>query len=382
MSQVAVADWLNQLAGNAKRVRLNARTTSELVTNTHCSARRALDAAGIDKAALAKQLGVDSQRGQSPFALTRGNQFERRVKRDEYLELMGLLREQGLDTKTVDILDLRTDYPFTATHADDILEKRATVTRQAIVAIAKGQAPPGRVIDGAALVWHIGGVSVRLETDALAWWVGGKLRVVEMKSYPIEWGQISADKVSAMAWQTAVYVAAVQDLLEEEGLDKDLVSTEIYLVCPRNTGLKPVMVPHDVAPQLRLLRRYELRETSLADLAAEIGDVTIDISDVRPAQQHAALADAVARLKPSFQPNCLSTCDLAGHCRACAQAAADPGLLGGEVVQLLVGVSDMHRAALILDGGRPSDDSESDFASLVEMGHQVEKSVLDKPTSP
>lgn len=54
----------------------SARTTAELVTNTHCSARRALDAAGVDKSALAIQLGVDSQRGQSPFAINRGNRFE------------------------------------------------------------------------------------------------------------------------------------------------------------------------------------------------------------------------------------------------------------------------------------------------------------------
>ena len=302
------------------------------------------------------------------------------MKRDEYLELLQLLRQHGLETATVEVLDLPAQYPFKPGHADEVLAIRADKTRQAIVAIAKGEDPPGLVIDGAALVWTIGGVGVRLETDALAWWIGGKLRVVEIKSYPIEWGQIPADKVSAMAWQTAVYVAAVQDLLDEEGLDRGIVSTEIFLICPRNTGLTPVVVKHDVSPQLRLLRRYEQRELPLANLAAEIGDVTIDVSAQPEGARRDALAAALASLRPNYQPNCLSTCDLAGHCRGCAQSAAEPTLLGGEVVQLLVGVKDMHRAAEILRGGL-AQTNELDFADLIRANLAAERAVLGSASS-
>ena len=261
-----IRGWLEGLVGSAPTVRLNARSAAELVTNVRCGARRALDAAQVDKAHLARRLGTeyDPQRGQSPCALGRGNQFENRVKRDEYLQLLDLLREFGLETSTVDVIDLKSGYPFAAQRADAVLEERATKTREAIVEIATGKAPPGRLIDGGALVWTIGGVRVRLEADALAWWVGGFLRVIEVKSFPVEWGQIPKEKVVAAAWQTAVYVAALQDLLAEEGLDPGLVSTEIYLVCPRNTGLKPVAIPHDVAPQLRLLRRHESKALDIA----------------------------------------------------------------------------------------------------------------------
>ena len=101
-----VAAWLDHLAEDLARSRLNAHTVAELVTNTRCSARRALDAARIDKVILARRLGAESPRGQSPFAISRGDQFEKRVKRDEFLELFALLRPFGLDTTTVEALDL------------------------------------------------------------------------------------------------------------------------------------------------------------------------------------------------------------------------------------------------------------------------------------
>ena len=69
--------------------------------------RARLDAARIDKVALARRLGAEPPRGQSPFAISRGDQFEKCVKRDEFLVLFALLRPFGLDTTTVEALDWR-----------------------------------------------------------------------------------------------------------------------------------------------------------------------------------------------------------------------------------------------------------------------------------
>ena len=369
-------DWLENLAGGLKRVRLNARSAATLVTNTRCSARKAIDAAGIDKSVLAKQLGHEAQRGQSPFALARGNQFERNVKRDEYMKLLDLLRDFGLDTATIDILDLRDDVPFAGTKADEVLKERAARTREALVEIATGGAPPGRLIDGGALVWNIAGTDVRLETDALAWWLGGQLRVIEIKSFPVEWGQIPADKVSAASWQTAVYVAAIEDLLAEEGLDPGLVSREIFLVCPRNTGLKPVIVRHNVGPQLRLLRRHEARESGIDALAEAVGMISLDVSHAPSAQQSRLLADAVTALMPDYQPSCLATCELAKFCRSRAQSAGEPNAVGSELVQFTTGVRDLRRAAPLLDGAKPKTDAERDFFGLVTEARSAERQIL------
>ena len=376
MTSVDTGEWLEALAGNSSRVRLNARSAAALATSIRCNARRALDVAGIDKAALAVELGYKSTRGQSPFALGRGNQFERRVKRDVYLEMLELLKPYGLDTQTVDVLDLRDEVPFEPGRADEVLAERAVLTRTAILEIADGTAPPGRLLDGGALEWSIGGQSVRLEADAIAWWVGGKLRIVEVKSFPVEWGLIPKEKVTAAAWQTAVYVAALQDLLAAKGHDPGIVSTVIFLICPKNTGLKPVIVEHDVAPQLRLLRRHERTEIPLVEIARRAGDVTVDVSNVPAPARSAALANALDRLGPAYQPNCLSTCELAEHCRSCAQKVGDPAVMGGAVLQVSVGISDLHRAAALLKGARPKSGAEKDFAELAAATRRVEQVVL------
>ncbi len=366
--------WLEHLAGGVKRVRLNARTASALVTSTRCDARRALDVARIDKSAVAEALGHPMPRGQSPFALGRGNQFERRVKRDEYLELIELLRPMGFEAAEADILDFRDDAPFVPKKADEVLAKRAALTRKAIVEIAKGEAPPGRLIDGGALEWTIGGMSVRLEADALAWWVSGKLRVIEVKSFPVEWGQIPKEKVVAASWQTAVYVAALQDLLEEEGLDPGLVSTEIFLVCPRNTGMKPELVRHEVGPQLRLLRRHSTRQVPIAQIADRAGDVSVDVTKVAPSKRAATLRGTIEKLGPAYQPSCLSTCELAAYCRSCAQHEGDLAVMGGEVLQVSVGITSLHRAAALLRGTKAKPE-EADFAELAAAVRAAEKSV-------
>lgn len=363
--------WLERLAAGSPTVRLNARSVAAMVTTTHCSARRALDAARIDKRDLARRLGRPAPSGQSPFAIARGNRFEDRVKRDEFLELFGLLREFGLDTSTVEALDLPDLVEFDRTAPDTSLARRAEATRTALRQIASGTAPPGLVIDKATLVWRIGGVEVRLETDAVAWWVGGLLRIIEIKSFPVEWGQLEAEKVSAMAWQTAVYVAAVQDTLAEMGFDPSIVSTEIFLVCPVNTGLTPKVFPHDVSPQLRLLRRYEAREQGIEAIAATAGNITFHPGHCPDTD----LPDMLDRLGPAFQPSCLSTCELSLHCRARAQERGDARALGADVVALTTGVSDLHRAVAIADTGRAQGAEEQAFADVVNRLRSVESAM-------
>jgi len=364
--------WLERLRGDLPSVRPHARSIGMMVTTGSCRARQVLDLAGVDKERLAERLGVPGQYGQSPFAIDRGNRFERAVKRDSYAALVALLQPRGLEPDRVVVRDLKTEFPMNPKRADDVLRKRANATRDLVLAITEGTVPNGTIVDGGALTWTFGGVGVRLETDALAWWLGGQLRVVEMKSYPIEWGQIDREKVSSLAWQTAVYVAALQDMLVEAGRDPGLVATEIFLVCPKNTGFTPTLVPHNVAPQLRLLRRFQHRQADVAGWAVELGDVTFDAADGTGGSAHAALTQALAALAPSYQPNCLSNCELAGYCRGCAQAAGEPTAIGVDVAHMLGSVADVHRAEALSTGtAQPSGPDEqlvaAELRRLVEI---------------
>jgi len=83
---------LARLRGPVAPKRHNARTIAALTGNPGCARRAVLDAAGVDKEALARGVGFPARFGQSPFAIARGNAFEAMVKADGCAELLRLLR--------------------------------------------------------------------------------------------------------------------------------------------------------------------------------------------------------------------------------------------------------------------------------------------------
>jgi hypothetical protein len=163
----------------------NARTLAAIRANPACNARRVLDAAGVDKAVLAAQLGHRVSEEQSKFALQRGNRFERLVKDDNYAELIRLLREAGYPVEAVRVLPSRDIYPINPRSPSIALAKRAAETKNAIIAMAEGKADAYNLIDGGALQWDFGGAIARLEADGIAWRIGDQIRVVEIKSFPV-----------------------------------------------------------------------------------------------------------------------------------------------------------------------------------------------------
>ena len=94
--------------------------------------------------------------------------------------------------------------------------------------MARGSETAFNLIDGRAWGWDFGGTHARLETDGIAWRLGGQIRVIEIKSFPIVDGQADPEKVGA-----AVYVATLADLLAGEGFDPEFVSTTVLLVARR-----------------------------------------------------------------------------------------------------------------------------------------------------
>ena len=64
----------------------------------------------------------------------------------------------------------------------------------------------------------VGGHLAYLEPDVVAFQVGGRFHVVEIKSFAVIDGQADEESVAAAAMQAAVYVLALQDLLTAEDL--------------------------------------------------------------------------------------------------------------------------------------------------------------------
>lgn len=350
----------------------NARTTAALLSNPGCKRRAVLDAARVDLAALATRVGAAMPFGQSPFAIGQGNRFERRIKDNDHAELAAAINEQlgifeGLEGLTS--INLERVPPLKGLTR---IQARCARTADVLEQIATGHPDAPHVVDHGVTSIDVGGRKVYLEQDALAFRHGEELRVCEVKGFPLIDRTADPEKVGAAARQTAVYVISIQDTLAERGLDPDLVSNNVLLICPKNFSLRPVAVELDVSREIRSIRRQLRRRSGIDDELLAIRDqATKRGADLGAAIQGAGddgddpeAALAVLDLLPyRYDPGCLSKCDLGRHCQSCARQADDPALVGGEVAALLGGVSTMSEALALID----DDDPDEGAAELAEM---------------
>lgn len=359
----------------------SARHIAGIRDNPACNARRVLDAAGVDKGSVARRLGHAMPEGQSVFALQRGSRFEQLVKQDNYAELIRLLRSCGYPMDAVRVLPLRDLYPIDPRNPAAALARRAAETRSAIVAMAAGREGAINLIDGGALEWDFGGAIARLEADGIAWRIGDRIRVIEVKSFPIVDGRADSEKVGGAAWQSAVYVAALIDLIEAAGLDPSVVSTEVLLIASKNTSLVPTVVPIDVSRHVRSLRRMLVRRDTIPTILAALPPgVTLDTEGMDDDEAAEHLESVLDTLGTNFLPSCLSSCPLAFHCRERARAAGEPSCLGADARASLGSVRSLGRA-LELARRAPADPAESDVAQHL-VGAKALLDAAALPTAP
>ena len=284
---------------------LDARALAALAANPGCRRRALMDAAGIDKGAVAEALGAPARFGQSRFAFSRGHAFEARVKADGCAELLRLL---GADGARAELPELGAAGP----------EGRAARTR-----LALAEAPPGvwTLLDHPLLTLEVAGSTVFLEPDAVAVAPDGAWTVVEIKSFPILDGAADAVKVGAAARQAAVYVLAL------DAVGEGRTRTDVLLVCPKDFSNLPTGSLVDVRKQLAVTRRQLMRLTRIEEIASALPeDTTFDVCAPRP-----ALTAAVDSVPAAYAPECLASCELAYHCRARARAADSVTALGRAV---------------------------------------------------
>jgi hypothetical protein len=281
---------------------LDARALAALAANPGCRRRALMDAAGVDKGAVAEALGAPARFGQSRFAFSRGHAFEARVKADGCRELLRLL---GADGEHAEVPDLGAAGP----------EGRAARTR-----LALAEARPGSwtLLDHPLLALDVAGSTVFLEPDAVAVAPDGAWTVAEIKSFPILDGGADAMKVGAAARQAAVYVLAL------DAIEPGRARTDVLLVCPKDFSNLPTAEWVDVRRQLAVTRRQLARLTRIDEIAAALPEgTTFD-----PARPRPALTAAVESVPAAYAPECLASCELAFHCRDRARAADSIDALG------------------------------------------------------
>jgi hypothetical protein len=347
---------LETLRGTARPKRHNARTIAALTGNPGCARRAVLDAAGVDKPALADRIGFPGSFGQSRFALARGNAFEAMLKADG----CALLREVlGVPAGTA------LGYDDLGADADDTLAQRHGRTRE-LLAGARGAA----LVDHPLLTLDVAGQTVYLEPDLIAYRAEGLIRVVEIKSFAIVDGQADGAKVSGAAVQAAVYVLALRALMRRLGAAENRVSHEIVLVCPENFTLRPTAVVLDVRKQLATLRRQLTRLRSVAELV----DALPDRLSFDPALPPSVLIEALGAVAARYAPECLSACEMSVFCRH--EAAGTTAALGRPVREALGGIATVTEVLDLAAGRRPHADDQADAAALLRTAARLRAEAL------
>ncbi|TWE17410.1 hypothetical protein [Kitasatospora atroaurantiaca] len=330
------AQRLSELRGPAPQRSLDARALAALAANPGCRRRAVLDAAGVDKAAVAQQLGRPAPFGQSPFAIARGNIFESRLKDDGYAALLEPLRRHlGLPADST---------PLTV---PDLLRRatpavRAERTREALASAAADRSA-WTLLDHPMLRLTVAGSPAYLEPDAVVVH-GGRCTVVEIKSFPVLDGSADPAKVGAAARQAAVYVLALQETaaaLAGGALDASPYAApefpgspelSVLLVCPKDFTNRPTAAAVDIRRELATTRRQLARLTRIEQLLDALPPgTTFDLapdeagSPTRPVEELSAAVEAVPA---AYSPDCLSSCELGFHCRAQARCADSVEQLG------------------------------------------------------
>jgi hypothetical protein len=362
---------LDALRGTTPQKPHDARAIAALAANPGCTRRALMDGAGIDKDAAARYLGFPAPFGQSPFAITRGNAFEALVKADGCAELLRMLREVlGLPVAEVAYHDVEN----VGAHL------RHAHTRALFDRAAAGERDAGTLFDHPLLSLEIAGHLAYLEPDVVAFQLGGRFHIVEIKSFAVIDGQADPAAVAAAARQAAVYVLALRTLLRELGHDPLTVAHDVVLVCPENFANRPVATLVDVRRQLAVLRRQLTRMTGLDGLLAALPDgLTFDLlpdGDGRPTRPVAELADALRTTTARYAPDCLSTCDLCFFCRDEARQEGASDLLGRQVRDELGGVASVAEALGLADGTRDPAEGQEEIARLLRNAERLRRECL------
>ncbi|MFF1797354.1 hypothetical protein ACFVXQ_24575, partial [Kitasatospora sp. NPDC058263] len=302
-------DRLTRLRGPLPPKPYHARKITALTTNPGCDRRAVLDAAGVDKAALARRLGYDPRFGRSPFAITRGLAFEHLVKRDGYAELFRLLREETAapvaEAAVTDLNDVGGNASLTV---------RQKETSRLIERMAAGDADR-LILDHPVLSLEVAGSTAYLEPDALTHRIGGRFHLVEIKSFPAIDGVADPLDVAQTAKQAAVYAIALRRAFAEAGHDPDLVADQFLLVCPKDFGNRPYGRLVDLRQERDTIAFQLERLHRTTDIVASLpAGSTFDVSE-ESGRSVVELTSSAISLGAAYAPGCLSFCEMARFCR-------------------------------------------------------------------
>lgn len=342
---------LNELSIDDKR---NTRARFEQwVKNPKCEANALSAVLNVKMSDVAKNLGYNPEFGQSPFAITRGLQFEGWLFKDQAMVLHESLVKTGmLKDEEAGLLDLRLTMNGGGKlkSIDEAIQKSSAFIKSisnnpekkfdSIVAGLAVRIPKGIMLPEATLIID---VSLITKSD-----IGVVIRVGEIKVFPDRGGHTDPSEISTARAQAGVYQHALTLAVEALQLrNPPIVSTTGFLVFTWPGSNSPVIRPNeDLSFQaLRAKEGFEKLDT-----------IALGLVNRKPEKVTDQL-EWVAHSRTEYQESCWGFCDLASRCQDLAIAEDRAIILGRDAARML-GTVTVTRAIELLDGAKPSNDFE------------------------
>lgn len=330
------------------------RRFEQWARNPHCAANAASAILNVPMLRVAEAEGVKAPFGQSPFALARGQVFERAMFRDEAAVLRQELVAAGvLSARAKGFADFRyRRQGGPIDHVDDALagtlkwfrELADGKTDRSIAAGATIRIPGGVMLPEATLAIDV--LVVRV--------VDGRPRLVvgEVKVYPDRGGYTDESQLAGSRAQAGLYVHGVRLTLEQAGLtDKLTVDPTGFLVLSKSgSNHLSVRTNEDFSGQAERAR------TGLVALSSVAQRLNLDPG---------AGIGEIQKAEVAYCESCVAFCERAELCRSRAEAVGEGSVLGDEVHRFLGEVT-LVRVVELSRGAKPKGEHEREIVRLLE----------------
>ena len=350
---------LNELAIDDKK---NTRARFEQwVKNPQCEANALSAVLNVKMREVAESLGYRAEYGQSPFAITRGLQFEAWLYKDnakvfrESLIKSKLLAEgdsgfedlrltinggkkikkvdQAIDVSTKILQNLSNDNDFKA---------------PSIIAGLALRIPKGVMLPEATLI--IDATLITKEGDDYLITVG------EIKVFPDRGGHTDPSEIATARAQAGVYQHALSLSVQSMNLAKPpIVNEKGFLVFTWPGSNSPVIRANED------LRYQALRAEQGFD---QLDGIAVNLMKNAP-KDPSEYFDWVAHSRTDYREACWNFCDLAARCQDMAIADDRAIVLGREAARTL-GTVTVTRAIELMEGAEPKSDFEKSLGTQLK----------------
>lgn len=329
------------------------RRLEQVLQNPQCGANVRSALLDVPMRELAAAEGVVAKEAQSPFALGRGQTFERTLLEDDAARLREGLVKANLLThlEELTVVDLRPS-ALQGKPSEKLARSRdlfarwladaESAPRRAHLFLSPGLDAPARDLLGEGVL--LPDVLLATPRPERGW----LLRLGELKVYPDRGGHTDAAELAGTRRQAGLYLFALQQTLRALAKPELAASPECFLVLSKaGRNQASVHAGEDLTFQARASSRDLER---LRGLAAELP------APESLAQPESRL-EALAAAPTSYRESCLSFCARAESCHARACTAANPSVLGDGAAKLL-GATSLSRAAELAQGAAAQDARE------------------------